>query len=111
MRKVSLMLVAIMLLVSTVGFAKDDIENDPSKELTSKVKKLLSGYFQMSNEEQFDATVVFTVNKAQEIVVLSVDSEDKNFRVFVKGKLNHKIVKIEGVIEGRRYTIPLTVQT
>ena len=111
MRKVSLMLVAILLLASTVGFAKDGIENDPSKELKVKVKKLLNSHFKMSSEEQFNATVVFTINKDREIVVLSVDSVDKNFCVFVKSKLNYKEIKIDGVIEGRYYTVPVTVQT
>lgn len=113
MRKVSLMLVAILLLASTVGFAKakDGIERDPSKELRVEVKKLLNSRFEMSSKEKFDATVVFTINKDREIVVLYVESVDDNFEVFVKSKLNYKTIKIDGVIEGRRYTIPVTVQS
>ncbi len=111
MKKISLMLVAIMLLASTSAFALNETpNNNPSKELKGKVKKLLNGYFEMSSDEKFDATVIFTVNKEKEIVVLSVDSEDKDFCQFVKNKLNYKRVKIEGVVQGRRYTIPVTVQ-
>jgi len=44
-------------------------------------------------------------------VVLSVESDKKGFYQFVKNKLNYKEINIDGVVVGRRYTIPLNVQT
>ncbi len=106
------MLVATLLLASTSVFASDEIPSkNPSKELQTKVQKLLNGYFEMSSEEKFSATLIFTVNKDKELVVLSVDSDQKQFCQFVKNQLNYKKVKIDGVVEGRRYTIPLTIRT
>lgn len=112
MKKISLMLVVTLLLASTSVFAVDETSNkNPSKELQAKVQKLLDGYFEMSSEVKFEATLIFTVNKEKELVVLSVDSDQKEFCQFVKNQLNYKAVKIDGVVEGRRYTIPLTVKT
>ncbi len=106
------MLVATLLLASTSVFAIDEKPNsNPSNELQTKVKKLLDGYFELSSEEKFKATLIFTVNKDGELVVLSVDSDQKDFCQFVKNQLNYKEVKIDGIVEGRRYTIPITVQT
>lgn len=106
------MLVAILLLASTSVFAINETpKNNPSKQLQTKVQKLLDGYFEMSSQERFKVTLIFTANKHAELVVLSVDSEHKDFSQFVKNQLNYKEVKIDGVVEGRCYTIPLTVQT
>lgn len=104
------MLVAVLLLASASMHASDGSkERNPSQELQSKVKTLLDGYFEMSSNNQIKATVVFTINKEQELIVLAVDAKDRKFCEFVKSTLNYEAVNIEGVVEGRKYTLPITM--
>ncbi len=105
------MLVAVLLLSSTSMYPSyERSERNPSNELKTKVEALLDGYFEMSSDKEFKATVIFTINKEQELVVLSVDSIDSEFCDFVKSSLNYQEIKIEGVIEGRKYTLPITMR-
>ena len=49
------------------------------------------------------------VNKEKEIVVLSVDTNDKALEYFVKARLNYHKVQDNEIPEGRRYTIPVKI--
>lgn len=110
MRKISMVLVAAMLLSSGSIFANSNDGSDPAQELKKEVKKLLNGFYEMQSDDNFKATVLFTVNKEKEIVVLSVYSEDLQFKDFVKNQLNYHKIKTNEIVEGRRYSIPVEVK-
>jgi len=44
-----------------------------------------------------------------EIVIISVNSEDKRVDTFVKGKLNYKKVHLNTKDEGKIYHMPLSI--
>ena len=108
MRKTSLLVVAAMLLSTSVVFSNSTEGQDPSKKLKKQVTYLLSGY-EMPSEKDVNATVLFTVNKEKEFVVLSVDTNDKSLEDYVKFRLNYRKIKFDGIPEGRRYTIPIRI--
>ncbi len=97
-----------MLLFSGSVFANVPEGKDPGKKLEREVRNLLIGYA-MSTEKDLEATVLFTVNKEKEIVVLSVDTNDKALEYFVKSRLNYHKVQDNEIPEGRRYTIPVKI--
>lgn len=101
------MLVAAMLLSTGSIFANDTVGNDPNKEIKSQIHKLLDGYYEMSPGASMNATVLFTVNKEKEIVVLSVDTKDQVLEDLVKARLNYHKIESSNLSEGRRYTIPV----
>ncbi len=111
MRKTSVMLVAAMLLLSGNIFAKESKETDPSKDLKNQVRQLLDEQFELTSYKKLEASILFTVNKENEIVVLSVYTESDKLERFVKSKLNYHQIRTAGVVQGRRYTIPIKVES
>lgn len=109
MKKVSLIFVAAMLL--TVGglFANQGmIGENPSKTLSEQIKKILSddNSFQVTEGSEVFAVIYFTVNSEDEIVVLTVASNDGNLGDYIKDKLNY--TEVDGAHEnGITYKIPV----
>ncbi|MDH3796007.1 MAG: hypothetical protein OER83_03950, partial [Flavobacteriaceae bacterium] len=55
------------------------------------------------------AVVKFTLNAEQEIVVLSVQTDDDSLETFLKYRLNYQKVELENFKEGRTYTVPVRI--
>ncbi len=109
MRKVSVILMAIVFLFSTsmVSAAVNPVN---FKDTTSaEISKLLEdpGFLL---ETETTAYVTFTVNKENEIVVLSVKSENETVVRFIKQRLNYK--KLESSKkQGKEYVVPVRMTT
>ncbi len=102
-----MMLVAAMLLSSAGIFANDAMGDDPKKELKSQIHRLLDGYYELPSGESKAAVVLFTVNNENEIVVLSVQTDDQALEDLVKARLNYHKMESTALAEGRRYTVPV----
>tara|TARA_R110000796_G_scaffold35017_1_gene89992 strand:+ start:81462 stop:81800 length:339 start_codon:yes stop_codon:yes gene_type:complete len=110
MRKINLILVAAMLLVSGSIFAIDGKDsNKPAKKLTTQIADLLKENSIIVGDQDLTATVFFTLNEDKEIVVLSVKTDDEKIEQFVKGKLNYQKVSLEDYREGRTYKVPVRI--
>ncbi len=109
MRKISLVLVAAMLLISGNVLASDIDANKPGKSLSTQIQKMLADNSLNVQEGELYAQVRFTLNKEGEIVVLSVDTEDADLEGFVKGRLNYKKVDAQNIEEGKMYTVSVRV--
>lgn len=105
MRKISLVLVAAMLLSAGSIFANDVKDNDPSETLSAQITKILSNNQFSEAEINVSAQVRFTVNQEGEMVVLSVDTENKDFEYFVKSRLNYEKVEAANLQEGKLFTV------
>ena len=55
------------------------------------------------------ATVTLTINKNNEIVVLSVESEDESLEGYLKGRLNYQEVTDDVTSGPRSYVIPVRI--
>jgi len=110
MRKLSLVVVAAMLLTTGNVLANDITFESPTKSLSSQISAMLSE--NNFSEEQTDLTaqVRFTLNNDGEIVVLSVSTDFDKMESFVKNKLNYQKVNINEAEEGKIYTIPVRVK-
>jgi hypothetical protein len=107
MRKVSLVLVAALLLTVGNVLANDYEPENPAKKIATQIHKMLKdNSFDVSDD--LTADVRFTINNEGEIVVLSVATSNQNLEGFVKGRLNYK--KVENAQEGKIYTIPVRIQ-
>ncbi len=107
MRKFSLLFAAMLLSAGTL-FANADKPKDPNKNLSAQIGDLLeNNSFIVDND--LTAEVKFTVNRDQEIVVLSVKTDNANLEQFVKSRLNYEKVDLEEYREGKTYTIPVRI--
>lgn len=112
MRKVSVVLIAVMLLSTGSIFANDvKLDKDkPVKKLSTQVMELLNNDTVDHLYDGATAFVRFTLNQEKEIVVLSVNSEDDTMKSFVKSHLNYKKVNLNEYREGKVYTIPVRIE-
>ncbi len=111
MRKLSLVFVAAMLLVTGNILANDSIKDDPAKKLSTQIAELLEDNFLISDDVSLTAQIRFTLNNEGEIVVLSVDTDNERLESFVKGRLNYKKVEVAGTKEGKLFTIPIRIKS
>ena len=110
MRKLSLVVVAAMLLATGNVLANDVKGENPSKNLSTQISKMLTVNNFTIGDDDLTAQVRFTLNADGEIVVLSVNSEFDKMESFVKAKLNYKKVNLADVEEGKVYTIPVRIE-
>ena len=111
MRKFSLVFVTAMLLMTGSIFANNgDKGTEPSKkQLAAQIGALLEGNTFIVEDHDMTANVKFTLNADQEIVVLSVDSDNPSLVKFVKGRLNYQKVETANFREGKMYTVPVRI--
>ena len=109
MRKVSLILMAALLLSSGSIFANTPKKDNPTKNLSSQIASFLEDNEFTIKENNLTANVLFTLNKNSEIVVVSVETKDGNLEAFVKARLNYQKVEVAQLKEGRMYTVPVRI--
>ncbi|HMB63504.1 MAG TPA: hypothetical protein VKN36_10550 [Eudoraea sp.] len=109
MRKISLVLVAAMLCTAGNVVANHTNPKDPGKLLSTQIGKLLQDNFFIVENTDLTAKIRFTINEENEIVVLSVNTENEVLEAFVKSRLNYQKVRLQGIKEGRMYTVPIRI--
>ncbi len=112
MRKISLVLVAVMLLITGSSFANNNSikKEKPITSLSLKIGQLLNNNNLTEKEEGAKAKVIFMLNDENEIVVLSVDSDENEFlEGFIKSKLNYQEVGLKQYETGKKYSVVVRV--
>ena len=99
-------IVLALALVSATSLSANPIGDKKAKaQVEQQIGELLEGP-QFEIEKDCRASVSFTVNENNEMVVLSVETEDHRFERYVKSRLNYK--KLDADLPGGRfYTVPL----
>ena len=110
MRKLSLVVLAAMLLATGNVLANDVKGENPTKNLSIQISEMLSENNFSEMHKDLTAQVRFTLNSDGEIVVLSVNTKFDKMERFVKSKLNYQKVNLAEVEEGKVYTIPVRVK-
>lgn len=113
MKKISLLLIAAMLLSFGNVFANNSSSVsrtvDPEKKLTLQIGEMLTENSFIHEGNDLLAQVRFTLNTEGEIVVLSVATEDERLEAFVKSRLNYQKVSLTGYEEGEVFTLQLRI--
>jgi len=112
MKKVSLMLVAALLLSTGSVFAngpKKDAKASKKENLTEQITEILNSNNFNEKHQGHEAQVLFMLNSDQEIVVLSVDTEEEAFEGFIKSRLNYQEVDMSNFEDGKKYTVAVRI--
>jgi hypothetical protein len=105
MKKLSAILIAFVLLMGTTAFAASNSEATFKSSVAQEIENLLKKH-DLNLDQDVRANVTFIVNNENEIVVLSIDTDDKSIERFVKSRLNY--VKLESnITHGKEFTVPL----
>jgi len=109
MKTLKTIAVAVTLLIGTTLFANNELtdKRDLTPTVTQEIGDLLEDpSFKVEKEVMAYAT--FMLNDNNEIVVLSVDTEDETVEKFVKSRLNYQ--KLENSLkEGKQYQVPIKI--
>jgi hypothetical protein len=112
MKKVSLMLVAALLLSTGSIFANDskkDAKANKTENLSQQITKILNSNSFDEKHNGYEAQVLFMLNSDQEIVVLSVDTDQEDLEGFIKSRLNYQEVDLNNFEEGKKYTVSVRI--
>jgi len=109
MRQMKTLLLAVTITFSSVLMASTtpDDRKTESAVITEKIGKLLENPNFLVDKE-IVANVKLTLNKNNEMVVLSVDSDDEQIANFIKSRLNYK--KLNTTIESLEHTFIVPVR-
>jgi len=111
MRKLSIILVAGMFMLSANVSANDFETKKPVKSLSEQIGTLLEkNVFVIEGDEDLTASVRLMLNDEGEIVVLNVATEEDQLERFVKARLNYQKVESGSYKKGRVYTVPVRIQ-
>jgi len=107
MKKFKLMALALVIGTASLFAANGESIKEPTKEIRNQIVSLLqTPDFVVENETV--VTLTFTFSSQGEIVILNVDSRDKNILNYVRENLNYKKVDNPGQRD-KIYTMPLKV--
>ena len=107
MKKFKLMALALVIGTASLFAANGESIKEPTKEIRNQIVSLLqTPDFVVENETV--VTLTFTFSSQGEIVILNVDTREKNILNYVRENLNYKKVDNPGQRD-KIYTMPLKV--
>ncbi len=106
MKKVKVFLVAFALVTGTLLSAAAAADPDVKTSFSVEITKLLE--FPPNFDVEVNTSVIFVINYEGEIVVLSVDTENKMVENFLKNRLNYKKINTDLKI-GKEYKVPIKI--
>lgn len=95
-----------MSVTTTFATNEDDKRKEEGKTLRTEIIKLIGNY---NTDKTVTADVSFMINRQGEIIVLSVNSIDKDLESYVKAVLNYQ--SVEKVVAKRMkvFKLPLKI--
>ncbi len=112
MKSFKLLFVAMLIGLSTVTYAGNELGKEPTaKSVSTFVQQELTD----DCDEYFDGDeskvyIEFMVNKNNEFIVLSTSAEDRAFDLFIKSRLNYKSFQSASIEVGKTYNIKVNFQ-
>ncbi|MFD1095455.1 hypothetical protein [Salegentibacter chungangensis] len=110
MKKLNLLILVLALSIGSAisAFAQPDAVDNETSVKAELQKMLEEPNFEV--EGVYLANVVFTLNKDNEMVVLTVDSDNETVKAFVKQRLNYKKLKSQLDQNIKEYKLPVRIQ-
>jgi hypothetical protein len=107
MKKLMLTAIAIVIATTTL-FAANVNPEDTNKNIRSQIVALMEAPHFSINDD-LTVTIRFTFNSQGEIIVLDIDSKDKDVLNYIRKNLNHKFINNPGE-KDKLYIIPLKLK-
>ncbi|MFT5848993.1 MAG: hypothetical protein ACJARX_001836 [Psychroserpens sp.] len=104
-----LVLVVAITFSSAMSASTNPIEKAKPETVTETISELLKDPG-IQFDTELSAMVEFTINKDNEIVVLSVSTQSKALESFIKHRLNYKKVAQEAVGTQKNFILPVKIK-
>jgi len=105
MRKFKLL--ALALVIGTASLFATTVEEVPNEEIRSQIVKLLQTP-DFGVDYEMTVNISFTFSSEGEVVVLNVDSRNRNVLNYIRKNLNYKKIENPGA-KDKLYSMPLKV--
>ena len=117
MRKISVFLLASVFAVSGV-FATNTKKGNPTDDAKANKTAIateVGGLLKAPNfviDQDINALVTFTINDNNELVILSINTDDSQVTRYLKASLNYKKLKTKVFLSGDRpeYKLPVKIK-
>lgn len=108
MKNVTLLVLALGLFTISVS-ATNLNPIKPTDDLRIEMVDLIGTSYMVDemNEKEYSAEVLFTVNSAKRLIILSVESENAELESILKRRLNYKKVNHKPTKPGDIYLLPV----
>lgn len=103
-----LALIVAITFSSAISASTNSIDNADPKSMTETISELLKNP-RIQFDTDVNAMVIVTVNQNNELVVLSVDTQNEVLGSFIKKRLNYKEVPKALVGPQRTFKIPVKI--
>lgn len=107
MKNLKIYLVAMLLSFGISASATTSTSEKDHKDVTTQIAELLKNPG-INVEKEVMAKVTFIVNSDNELVVINVDTKDRNVDAFIKSRLNYQ--KIDINVKGE-WVVPVRITT
>jgi hypothetical protein len=104
-------LLALALAIGTMNLfatATNEVPDIPVKVIGTQITSLFTAV-DFSVEENLSVNVLFTFDSEGKIVVLKVDSNDKDVVKYIAKTMNHKVIETPGEMN-RVFTLPIKIE-
>ena len=110
----SIVLVFAIAFSSVLSASTNPVTEAPTssdeKVITQEVSKLLQDP-SFDVDHDMKAQVTITINKDNEIVVLSVDTKDESIESYIKARLNYNQLPSALTANAKTFIVPVTLKT
>ena len=106
MKTIKMLLLVVAITFSSVLSASTAPKNAETNAIVTDVYERLENPSIILEKETL-ANVTITVNKNNELVVLSVDSENQDIVEFIKSRLNYSKISVELYDKSKTYIVPV----
>lgn len=108
MKYLKLFVLALALFAFNVTTAANTNPVKPSDELRVEIVDLIGSNLNAEMvDDEYQADVLFTVNNNKELIVLSVESDNRQLESYLKRRLNYKKVNYRPSKHGEIYLLPV----
>ena len=97
----------LTVLPASANTSTEPTSKDSKTILRTEIVSLLGTHSYDLSKKILEAQVSIMLNNQNELVVVSVSSDNKTVASYVKAKLNYKKVSVKGITKGTVYRIPL----
>lgn len=107
MKSLKLFAVAIAIFALNVN-AVNANPVEPSEQLRTEIINIIGDTYENPlNQDLIEVEILFTVNSKSQMIVLSVEAEDRDAIRYFKKKLNYKKVSQKSNKPGEIYLLPI----
>lgn len=90
--------------------ATDKKPSKVNKELRTRIVSIIGITIPIHLNQECTATISFVLNTKNELVILTVDSENEEVKSYIKSKLNYQKMNISSTLKGEQYTVSLKIK-